>query len=240
MFSGRTTTTVTAPTAAPVDYNATRPTFRELAPLFGLALITLPRSARRRDHPLVTAEGRRRAGRLRHGLTVRGWPYGAGRPALFLHYSAWLFRAPWPATYARIGRVARRPTRQVYGERWPDPGLQVSEWEHNPPDVRKVAFCADGCLSRRRTRTLSIDRLMKQALWVRAVNKSIPYMLLYLVTAPPRFSTCLRPRGLLLGGPRPAGEITFGRICARLRCGRWAKALEDPRALASVEVQEAQ
>ena len=59
MFSGRTTTGHCA-TAAPVDYNATRPTFRELAPLFGLALITLPRSARGAHHlwslPKVGAE----------------------------------------------------------------------------------------------------------------------------------------------------------------------------------------
>lgn len=41
MFSGRTTTSISAPAAAPVDFNAGKPTFGELAPLFGLALLAL-------------------------------------------------------------------------------------------------------------------------------------------------------------------------------------------------------
>ena len=38
MFSGRTTTSISAPAAAPVDFNAGKPTFGELAPLFWTGL----------------------------------------------------------------------------------------------------------------------------------------------------------------------------------------------------------
>lgn len=41
MYSGRTTTTYSAPAAGPMDLNATKPQFRELAPLIGLAFLSL-------------------------------------------------------------------------------------------------------------------------------------------------------------------------------------------------------
>lgn len=41
MYSGRTTTTISAPAEGPMDLNATKPQFRELAPLIGLAFLAL-------------------------------------------------------------------------------------------------------------------------------------------------------------------------------------------------------
>lgn len=40
-YYGRTTTTVSAPAGAPVDFNAGKPDWRELAPLFGLLMLAL-------------------------------------------------------------------------------------------------------------------------------------------------------------------------------------------------------
>jgi len=40
-YAGRTTTTVSAPAHGPMDLNATKPQFRELAPLIGLAFLSL-------------------------------------------------------------------------------------------------------------------------------------------------------------------------------------------------------
>src|SRR5690349_565461 len=41
MFSGRTQTTIEAPARGPLDYNALKPSFGQLAPLFGLTLLAL-------------------------------------------------------------------------------------------------------------------------------------------------------------------------------------------------------
>lgn len=239
MFSGRTTTTVTAPAAAPVDYNATRPTFRELAPLFGLALITLlpvglGGAITLWSLPKAGAElgGWGMLGLFVGGLMVLGglrffWPLSMVVPRAVASY------------YARIDEWHAAQLDKYMESDGQIQAVQVSEWEYNPLDVRKVAFALmaaylDG------SRTLSIDRLMKQGLWVRAGNKSIPLMR-FTQDGAAAFLNLLAASGGITGrGPRSAGEITFGENMRTVAMRALAKALEDPRALASVEVQEAQ
>jgi len=239
MFSGRTTTTVTAPAAAPVDYNATRPTFRELAPLFALALITLVPVGLGGAIILwslptyeVELSGWNMLGLLVGGLLALGgirffWPLSVTVPRAVASY------------YHRIDEWHAAQLDKYVESDGQVQAIQVSEWEYNPLDVRKVVFALmaaylDGA------RTLSIERLMKQGLWVRAGNKSVPLMR-FTQDGAAAFLNLLAASGGIAGrGPRSAGEITFGDNMRTVAMRALAKALEDPRALASVEVQEAQ
>ena len=94
------------------------------------------------------------------------------------------------------------------------------EWEYKPLDVRKVAFALmaaylDGA------RTLSIDRLDEAGpLKVRGINRSP--IVRFTQDGAAAFSTCLRPEDMGVGHAR-LGKLRLGRICARLRCGRWQR-----------------
>lgn len=237
MFSGRTTTSISAPAQSPIDLNATRPTFRELAPLFALALITLvpvglggvlvlwsfP------EHELEMS-GWRALGMLVGGLLALGgirffWPLSVTVPRAVASY------------YHRIDEWhAAQLDKYLEGDGQVR-AVQVSEWEYNPLDVRKVAFALMAAYLDD-ARTLSIERLMRQGLWVRIGQKSVPLMR-FTQDGAAAFLNLLAASGGIAGrGPRTAGEITFGDNMRTVCMTALRKVLEDPRALASVETQE--
>ncbi len=159
MFSGRTTTTVQAPAHGPLDYNSLRPSFGQVAPLFGLTLLTL----------LPIGLG---------GLFVYwAWPAEAevgGLRVLGLGLGGLLMLAGvrffWPLS-ATIPDAIKQYHAMVYA--WHDAELrkyelsdgmvtahQMSEWTYTDQDMRHVAL-AVLWLILEQPKSLSIEKLTK-------------------------------------------------------------------------------
>jgi hypothetical protein len=112
----------------------------------------------------------------------------------------------------------------------------VSEWEYSPLDPRKVAF-ALLAVYLGNPRSLSIETLTRQGLWVRIGQRSIP-LIKFTQDGASAFLNLLAASGGITGrGPRTAGEITFHDFRS-IALKALQTTLQDPRALASVETQE--
>jgi len=236
MFSGRTTTSVSAPAAAPVDLNAGKPTFGELAPLFGLALLALLPVAF--GGALLNwsfpREGRELGGWQTLGLLLGGLLIFAG--GSFFRSLSGTVPAAVRDYYARINDWHYAQLAKYEAGDGQITAVQVSEWEYSPVDPRKVAF-ALLAVYLGNPRSLSIDALMKHGLWVRVGQKSFP-LIKFTQDGASSFLSLLAASGGITGrGPRTAGEITFHdfRSVAMLAL---RKTLDDPRAAAAVEAQE--
>lgn len=236
MLSGRTTTTVTAPAAAPVDYNATRPTFGELAPLFGLALLALL--------PIAVGGALLNWSFPRADRDLGGWQVlGLLLGGLLVFAGGSFFRAlssTVPAAvrsyYARINDWHYAQLEKYEQGDGQITAVQVSEWEYSSVDPRKVAF-ALLAVYLSQPRSLSIEALTRHGLWLRVGQKSFP-LIKFTQDGAGAFLNLLAASGGIAGrGPRTAGEITIGDFRS-VALTALRKTLEDPRALAAVETQE--
>lgn len=141
MFSGRTTTTVTAPAAAPIDLNsAGRPDWRELGPLFGLILLAV----------VPTAAG--------GAMVVANWPREAlsGWQALWLALGGvlafvggsfvWTLRGTVlhgiKSYYARVDDWHYAALTKYEEGDGQITAHQVSEWVYTEADMRHVMLAA--------------------------------------------------------------------------------------------------
>lgn len=164
MFSGRTTTTFSAPAHGPLDYNALRPSFGQLAPLFGLTLLAL----------LPIALG---------GLLIYwSWPSEqevGGLRVLGLALGALLALAGvrffWPLS-TTIPDAIQQWYAMVYA--WHGAELtkyeqgdgqvvahQVSEWTYSDADIRSILLTI-GWLIVEQPKNLSIEKMTRGPLMV--------------------------------------------------------------------------
>jgi hypothetical protein len=204
---GRTTTTVSAPAHGPLDYNSLRPSFGQLAPLFGLTLLAL----------LPIALG---------GLLIYwSWPkYGApsGLQVIGLGLGALLMlvgvRFSWPLS-AEIPDAVTQYYAMVYA--WHDAELQkykdsdglitahqVSEWIYTESDMRHVALAALWLIIAQ-PKSLSIERLTKGPMLINVGHRSYKMMDMSQDGAA-NFLNLLARAGVINGrGPRAAGTIAI-------------------------------
>lgn len=208
MLSGRTTTTVQAPAAAPVDlHGAGKPDWRELAGLLTIMLATL-----------LPAIG---GGALLifswpHGENIGGWQalgIGAGGVLLFGGLSVfWTLRREVMRGihdyYERV-RLWNDATLDKYIE---GDGLvtaqQVSEWSYSPQDMRHVALAFLWLLMSNQ-KSLSIEKLTKGGLLLNAGHRAFKLMDMTQDGAAQFLDLCARA-GVISGrGPRAAGTITI-------------------------------
>lgn len=236
MFSGRTTTSVSMPANGPIDLNAGKPTFSELAPLFGLSLLALL--------PVAIGGALLNWSFPRSDAALGGWQLlGMLLGGLLVFAGGSFFRAlsaTVPAAvrdyYARINEWHQAQLDKYIEGDGQITAVQVSEWEYSPTDPRKVAF-ALLAVYLGAPKSLSIDTLTKQGLWLRVGQHSFP-LVKFTQDGASAFLNLLAAAGGIAGrGPRTAGEITFHDF-RTVAMAALRKTLEDPRAAMAVEVQE--
>lgn len=207
MLSGRTTTTVQAPAAAPIDLNsAGKPDWRELAPLFGLIMLSL----------LPAGAG--------GALVVANWPHEgmSGWSTLWLGMGgAFLFGGGsffWTLRGSVLSGV-----RGYYARvsDWHDAVLdkyiqgdgmvtaqQISEWVYTENDMRHVAL-AVLWLVLQQPKSLSIERLTKGPMLLNVGHRAFKMMDMSQDGAA-NFLNLLARSGVIVGrGPRTAGAIAI-------------------------------
>lgn len=233
-YSGRTTTTVSAPAHGPLDYNSLRPSFSQVAPLFGLTLLAL----------LPIALG---------GLLIYwSWPeYGeiGGLRALGLGLGGLLVLAGvkffWPLS-TTIPDAIKQYYAMVYA--WHDAELekymlgdgmvtaqQVSEWSYSENDMRHVALAALWLIVAQ-PKSLSIEKLTRGPMLLNVDHRSFKMMDMTQDGAA-GFLNMLARAGIVQGrGPRSAGTINI--IDPRSAALKLLKeAARNPAAIGAEEVQ---
>jgi hypothetical protein len=206
MFSGRTQTTIEAPARGPLDYNALKPSFGQLAPLFGLTLLSL----------LPVGLG---------GLFVYwSWPDGArelgGLQLIGLSLGALLILAGvrffWPLS-ATVPDAIKQYYSMVYS--WHDAELtkyeasdgkvsavQISEWTYTQTDLRHVALLYF-YLMVAQPKSLSIEQLTRGGLFVRDKHRAFK-MLEFTQDGAANALNLLADAGLIQGrASRKAGAV---------------------------------
>lgn len=207
MYSGRTTTTVSAPAHGPHDYNSLRPSFGQIAPLFGLTLLAL----------LPIALGGL--------LSYWSWPqYGevGGLRALGLGLGGLLILAGvrffWPLS-STIPDAIKQYYAMVYA--WHDAEIgkyiegdgmvtahQISEWSYTENDMRHVALAVLWLLLAQ-PKSLSIEKLTKGPILLNVDHRAFKMMDMTYDGAT-NFLNLLDRAGIVEGrGPRTAGTIAI-------------------------------
>lgn len=207
MYAGRTTTTVSAPAHGPLDYNSLRPSFGQLAPLFGLMIVAV----------FVMAIG---------GLFIYwAWPtYGApsGLQMVGLVLGGLLVLAGlrffWPLSIT-IPDAIKQYYAMVYA--WHDAELlkyeqsdgmmtahQISEWTYSTADMRQTLMLA-AWLMIAQPKSLSIEKLTKGPLLLNLDHRSFK-MLDFTQDGAAEFLNMLAAAGIIQGrGARAAGTINI-------------------------------
>lgn len=207
MYSGRTTTTVSAPAHGPLDYNSLRPSFGQLAPMFGMTLLAL----------LPIALGAL--------LVYWSWPtYGtpSGLQVIGLALGGLLVLAGvkffWPLS-TTIPDAIKQYYAMVYA--WHDAELekyyqgdgtisatQISEWSYSEHDMRHVALAALWLVVAQ-PKSLSIEKLTRGPLLLNIDHRSFKLMDMTQDSAA-SFLNMLDRAGVIQGrGPRVAGSINI-------------------------------
>lgn len=235
MFSGRTTTTVSAPATAPIDLNsAGKPDWRELGPLFGIILIAI----------LPTAAG--------GAMVVANWPRETltGWQALWLAMGGtlafvggsfvWTLRttvlAGIKGYYARVSDW-HYATLEKYEQ---GDGLiqatQISEWTYSEADMRHVALLAMWLIVAQ-PKSLSIEKLTRGPLLLNLDHRAFKLMD-FSQDGATSFLNMLSNAGIIQGrGPRQAGTVTMmDPRTAALRLLR--EAAKNPATLAAEQVEK--
>lgn len=207
MFSGSTTTTVTAPANAPIDLNsAGKPDWRELGPLFGLILLAV----------LPTAGG--------GAMVVANWPRESmsGWQALWLALGGtlafvggsfvWTLRSTVlhgiRSYYARVDDWHYAALTKFEESSGQVVAQQVSEWSYTEHDMRHVALLALWLIVAQ-PKSLSIEKLTKAPIMINLGHRS--YKLLDMTQdGAASWLNMLARAGIMQGrGPRVAGTITI-------------------------------
>jgi hypothetical protein len=205
MFQGRTTTSIEAPARGPLDYNALKPSFGQLAPLFGLTLITLLPIGIGAVLFYVSTPGEHDIS----GMHIIGMTMGA----LFALAGVRFF---WPLS-ATIPDAVKQYYSMVYA--WHNAELdkfeasdgkisavQVSEWTYTQTDIRHVAALAF-YLMLEQPRSLSIEQLTRGGLFVRSGHRAFKLLDFTQDGAAAALDLCASA-GLITGrAPRKAGQL---------------------------------
>jgi len=208
MYSGRTTTTISAPSSSPVDLNeAGRPNWRELAPMIGLTLaLLLPAGG---GGAMIVANWPRYDG-------VTGWQ------ALWLGIGAALAIGSG-LFFKTLSHEMMRAIR-AYNDRvemWNDAVLnkyiegdglitahQISEWSYTEADMRHVALAVLWVILAQ-PKSLSIEKLTKGPILLNVDHRAYKLMDMTYDGAT-NFLNLLTRAGIINGrGPRTAGTIAI-------------------------------
>lgn len=207
MLSGRTTTTVQAPANAPVDLNtAGKPDWRELAPLFGLIMLSLlPAGA---GGAMVVANW------PREGMS--GWAtlwLGMGAALLFGGGSFfWTLRGSVLSGvrgyYARVNDWHNAVLDKYIEGDGMVTAQQISEWSYSDVDMRHVALAALWLIIAQ-PKSLSIEKLTKGPILLSVDHRAFKLMDMTQDGAA-SFLNMLARAGIIQGrGPRTAGSINI-------------------------------
>jgi hypothetical protein len=239
MFSGRTTTTVSAPASGPMDLNeAGRPQWRELLPLFGVALlgvvvaalggilfiVSLPR-------PYGEWSGWNSLGVIVGGTLIYGgasW-FWSLRSVLTSGVTRYYARVDdWH--YAMLEQFTAGDGRVV--------AQQVSEWEYNPLDLRSMLLAYAALLVSQPSR-LTVDQLQQHGLWVRVEHRDMKVMT-FTQDSAAAFLNLLAQAKIITGrGPRQAGQLLVAHPQQQL--GSLLRILaKDPSVMATMHTLEAE
>lgn len=206
MYSGRTTTTISAPATAPMDLNSGKPDWRDLGPLMGLVFILV----------LPTLMG--------GALIVGNWPHegSSGWSALWLGGGIvlvvvfgsfiWMLRG---AISYEITSYQRRKDDWHYAtlEKYQAgdgqiTAHQMSEWSYTEQDMRHVAL-AILWLILAQPKSLSIEKLTKGPMMLNVDHRAFKLMDMTYDSAT-SFLNLLTRAGVISGrGPRTAGTIAI-------------------------------
>lgn len=237
MLSGRTTTTVSAPASGPMDLNeAGRPQWRELLPLFGVALLGIFVAALGGVLLILSMPGPYQQ--------IGGWGALGICTGLALVYGggSWF----WGLRAALVGGVRgyqRRVDEWHYAmlTKYEDGdgrvvAQQVSEWEYNPIDPRSLLLAYAAILVGQPSR-LTVDQLQSQGLWVRVAHRDMKVMT-FTQDSAALFLNLLAEAKVIAGrGPRQSGQLLLDQPSDQL--GRLLKiAGRDPSVLAAMESLE--
>lgn len=237
MFSGRTTTTVSAPAPGPMDLNeAGRPQWRELLPLFGIVLLGV----------LVAGVGGviAMAAWPQTEYDANGWRWlGVGTGAAFAWGGgsvAWSLRAALVRSIARYqSRVDEWHYAMLDKYEQGDGKIvaqQVKEWEYNPLDLRSLLLAYTAILVSQPSK-LTVEELERNGLWLRLDTRQIK-VLDFTQDSAAQFLNLLAEGKVIEGrGPRQAGRVLVDQPASQAK--RLLKlALRDPRTLAMLDTQQ--
>jgi hypothetical protein len=239
MFQGRTTTTVSMPAAGPMDLNeAGRPQWRELLPLFGVALLGIVVAGLGGIILLLSLP--------RTGDDLGGWNalgiavgsafvYGGGswfmslRATLVSGVRGYQTRVDdWH--YAMLAKY-EASDGQIVAQR-------IDEWAYNPVDLRShlMAFAA---ILLEQPRALTIDGLQRDGLWISSDTRQYRVME-FTQDSAAQFLSLLAEAKVITGrSPRQAGQVLVSQ--PRDQLARLIKlAARDPQVLASMAAQESE
>jgi hypothetical protein len=206
VYQGRTTTTISAPSSAPMDLNSGKPDWRDLGPLMGLVFILV----------LPTLMG--------GALIVGNWPHegSSGWSALWLGggivlvvvFGSFIWMLRGAISYEITSYQSRKDDwHYVTLEKYQaGDGLitahQVSEWVYTESDMRHVALAALWLIIAQ-PKSLSIERLTKGPMLINVGHRSYKMMDMSQDGAA-NFLNLLARAGVINGrGPRAAGTIAI-------------------------------
>lgn len=210
MFSGRTTTTISQPAPGRMDYNAGKPEWRELLPLFGVALLGVvvatvggalliwawPRSE-------YDASGWNWLGLAAGGALVwagASW-FRSLRATLVRSYTSWHDRIDdWHE--AELQKYKDGDGRLV--------AQQISEWAYNPLDLRSLLLGYIAVLATNPAK-LTIEELYKNGLWL-SVDHRMVKVLTFTQDSAEQFLNLMAEAKVIEGrGPRVAGRVMIAQ-----------------------------
>lgn len=236
MFSGRTTTTVSAPAQGPMDLNQGKPDWRELLPLMGLALLgviiawmgatifmwNLPTTPDQMTRwQLISVVG----GGLCTWAGVK-WFLGLGGEITAGVSDFRQRRRDWHD--AQLDKFIGSDGQVI--------AQQISEWSYNPLDLRSLLLAYAAILFAQ-PRQLTIDQLCSQGLWLRIEHHDMK-ILDFTQDSAAQFLDLMAEARVIQGRkPRVAGSIMIDQ--PKEQIGRLLKlASRDPSVLATMQTLE--
>ena len=210
MFSGRTTTTISAPAPGPMDLNSSRPDWRELLPLFLVSLlgvIVFTFGALLVVLFFPTDESDMAAWRVVVVLAGGGFAYGGY--AWFRPLSSTVGRSE-ARHYARIDEWhAAQLEKYVEGD-GQLVAQQVSEWAYNPLDLRSLLLGYVAVMATNPAK-LTIEELTRNGLWL-TIDHRMVKVLTFTQDSAAQFLDLMAEAKVIEGrGPRVAGRVLIAQ-----------------------------
>jgi hypothetical protein len=206
MLSGRTTTTISQPAPGRMDYNAGKPVWRELLPLFGVVLVALAVAAAGVTGLIAAWPRDSYEASAWHWLgmaTGAAFAWGGGtvawslRATLVRSYTSWQDRlADWHE--AELEKYREGDGRLV--------AQQVSEWAYNPLDLRSLLLGYVAVLATNPAK-LTIDALQKNGLWMKIEHRDMKVLTFTQDGAEQFLALLARARVIEGRGPRQSGRV---------------------------------
>lgn len=210
MFSGRTTTTISQPAYGPIDINAGKPDWRELLPLFLVALLGLGVA--------VIGGGLLVLCWPRNEYDASGWTWLGVLTGFALIWAGfqwfWALRTTLTRSFTSWqDRIADWHHAQVTKYKEGDGKIiaqQVSEWAYNPLDLRSLLLGYVAVMATNPAK-LTIDELQRNGLWL-SVDHRMVKVLTFTQDSAGQFLDLMAEAKVIEGrGPRVAGRVLIAQ-----------------------------